>query len=162
MADAPEQTSSPRPDDGAADDQAPKQHGDGGFSFTDDGCRTEIRIGALLVLMAVFLWLWLGPATSTKLYFVGLPLLLVGVPIQAIQARREGRPGFPTKLGLVLTLGGLLMWPDLTYRVSVTGSLHAQPVAPMLVVAGAWMLLWWPVARLKPASAAPAPAEAAP
>jgi len=118
-----------------------------GFAFTTDGCRTDVRVGALLVLMAVFLWLWLGPGTSSKLYLIGAPLLLVGVPMQAIQARRHGRPGYPWRLGLALGLGGALMWPDLLYRERFDAALQVQPVAPLLVAAGAWILLWWPIAR---------------
>ncbi len=68
-----------------------------GFSFTDDGCRTEIRVGVLLVLAGMFLWLWLGPSTSIKLCWTGLPLVVIGVPIQAIQARRDGRPAFHSR-----------------------------------------------------------------
>ena len=115
------------------------------FTFTDDGCRTEIRVGTLIILAAVFLWLWLGPTTSSILYFVGLPLILIGVPLHALDTRKRGRPGYPLKLGLVLTIGGALMWPDLLFREVVTGPVHVQPVAPLLVSAGIWMLLWWPV-----------------
>lgn len=122
-----------------------------GFTFTEPGCRTEVRLGTLLVLGSVFLWLWLGPAISSLLYFIGLPLILVGAPLQAWQARRHARPGYPLKLAIVLTVGGAAMWPDLTYREVVGGPLHVQPVAPMLLVAGAWMLAWWPLARMLPA-----------
>ncbi|MDA3960599.1 MAG: hypothetical protein PF961_07395 [Planctomycetota bacterium] len=141
---------------GAAADQKPqaadnskraKKPKKDGFTFTEDGCRSEIRLGSLLILASVFLWLWLGPATSSLLYFVGLPLVLVGVPIQALQGRRFGRPGYPWKLALALTIGGAAMWPDLAYREVVGGSLQVQPVAPMLLVAGLWMLAWWPVSR---------------
>jgi uncharacterized membrane protein HdeD (DUF308 family) len=122
-----------------------------GFAFTTDGCRTDVRLGALLILMAVFLWLWLGPSWSSKLYLVGAPLLLWGVPMQALQARREGRPGYPWRLGLALGIGGALMWPDLTYRERYDAPLQVQPVAPLLAFAGAWILAWWPVARRRPA-----------
>jgi len=121
-----------------------------GFAFTTDGCRSDVRIGALLVLMAVFLWLWLGPSLSSKLYLIGTPLLLFGVPMQAIQARRDGRPGYPWKLGLALGIGGALMWPDLMYRERFDQALQVQPVAPLLTAAGAWILIWWPVARRRP------------
>lgn len=124
-----------------------------GFVFTDPGCRTEIRLGALLVLGAVFLWLFLGPVMCSRIYLLGAPLLLVGVPIQALQARRDGRPGFPWKLGLTMTIGGLMMaWggliglPDLRFRETVTGPVQTQPVGPLLAAAGAWILIWWPVA----------------
>lgn len=132
-------------------DQAQEQEKEG-FTFTDPGCRTEIRLGTLLMLAAVFLWLWLGPATSSLLYFIGLPLVLVGVPLQALQGRRFARPGYPLKLGLVLTLGGLAMMWDLRFREVVGGPLGVQPVAPMLFVAGLWMLAWWPVSRPRPAT----------
>jgi hypothetical protein len=117
------------------------------FTFTDAGCRVEVRVGALLVLAAVFLWLWLGPEKSGRLFLLGMPLLLVGIPIQAVQAR-SGRPGFPWKLGLAFTLGALLMWPDLRYREDVGPDvpIHVQTVVPLLLIAGAWILLWWPLA----------------
>ncbi len=118
-----------------------------GFAFTAPGCRTEVRVGALLVLMGLFLWLWLGPSTSIKLCWTGLPLVVIGVPIQAIQARRDGRPGFPWKLGLTLTIGAALMWKDLTYRELVGGPLLVQPIAPILLGVGLWILAWWPIAR---------------
>jgi hypothetical protein len=118
-----------------------------GFTFTDAGCRVEVRVGALLVLAAVFLWLWLGPEKSGRLYLLGMPLLLVGIPIQAFQAR-GGRPGFPWKLGLAFTLGALLMWPDLRYREDIGPDvpIHVQTVVPLLLIAGVWILLWWPLA----------------
>jgi hypothetical protein len=118
-----------------------------GFAFTDPGCRWDVRLGVLLVLAAVFLWLWLGPAKSSRLYLLGAPFLLYGVPMQAFQARRDGRPGFPWKVGLTMTIGGLLMWPDLMYQESITDKAHVQPVAYLLVIAGAWILAWWPLAR---------------
>lgn len=119
----------------------------GPFTFTDDGCRTEIRIGGLLVLAGVFGWLWLGPAKASTIYLLGLPLLLVGVPLQVRDAWRRARPGFPWKLGVALTAMGALMWPDLSYRTEVGGPLRVQELAPMLLVAGLWILVWWPLAR---------------
>lgn len=118
-----------------------------GFAFTDPGCRTDLRLGALIVLGAVFLWLWWGPSASSRLYLAGAALLLWGVPLQAIQARRDGRPGYPWKLGLAMALGGGVMWPDLRYRDIAGGDVHVQEVAPLLLFAGAWILAWWPVAR---------------
>ena len=132
--------------DGSAEDAATSAPKDG-FTFTQPGCRTEIRLGTLLVLASVFLWLWLGPSTSSLLYFVGLPMILVGVPIQAWQGRRFGRPGYPLRLGLVLTVGGLAMLPGIRYREMVGDSLHFQPIGPMIIVAGVWMLAWWPWSR---------------
>lgn len=128
------------------------------FAFTDDGCRTEIRLGGLLILAGVFLWLWLGPQTSSLLYFIGLPLVLIGVPIQAMQARRDGRPGYPWKLGLAFTLGGLAMCLDLRYREVVGATVDVQPVAPMLLAAGVWITAWWPFARRRPAVTVEVPA----
>ncbi len=129
-----------------------------GFVFTDPGCRTEVRLGALLVLAAVFLWLWWGPQNSSRLFLIGAPLLLVGVPIQALQSRR-GRPGYPWKLGLALGVGGALMWPDLRYRETPGGEILSQPIAPLLTFAGAWILAWWPVARVGAKPATPATVE---
>jgi hypothetical protein len=118
-----------------------------GFAFTDPGCRTEVRLGALLVLAAVFLWLFFGPVICSRIFMIGGPLLLIGVPIQALQARRDGRPGYPTKLGLVMAWGGIIGLPDLRYREAVGGPIETQPVGPLLAAAGLWILMWWPVAR---------------
>jgi hypothetical protein len=127
--------------------KAPASSASSGFCFTDPGCRTEVRLGALIILAAVFLWLWLGPTMSSRLYLIGAPLLLIGIPIQAIQARRDGRPGYPWKLGLAMAIGGALMWPDLRYRESPTGPVYVQEVSPLLLAAGVWILAWWPFAR---------------
>lgn len=131
------------------EEQAPAPAASTGFCFTDPGCRTEVRLGALIILAAVFLWLWLGPTTSSRLYMVGAPLLLIGIPIQAFQAKRHGRPGYPLKLGLTMAIGGALMWPDLRYREDITGPVHVQEVAPLLLAAGLWILAWWPMARTR-------------
>jgi hypothetical protein len=143
-------TPSSRPDQAPADaDTTPASAPTrgGGFTFTDPGCRTDVRLGALIVLGSVFLWLWWGPTNSSRLYLVGAILLLWGVPLQALQARSIGRPGFPWKLGLALAIAGGAMWPDLCYRETPSGALHWQEVAPLLVGAGVWILAWWPVAR---------------
>lgn len=116
-----------------------------GLTFTDPGCRTEVRIGALLMLGAIFMWLFLGPALSAKIYLLGVPLLLIGVPLQAIQGRKQNRPGFPWKLGVVFTLFGLVMIPDMLYREEIGGAISVQPMAPLLLAAGVWILAWWPV-----------------
>lgn len=134
---------------------------DDGFTFTDDGCRWEVRLAILLMLAAVFMWLWLGPSTSIKLYFAGVPLLLIGVPLQALQGR-QGRPGYPWKIGLVFPLLGLAMTWDLRYREAVDTAIAVLPVGPLLLVAGAWILAWWPVNGLRPAVVAgQAPIEGA-
>lgn len=112
------------------------------FTFTDGGCRTEVRLGLLLMLAAVFLWLWLGPTLSARLYLLGAPLLLVGIPLQAWQSRTMGRPGYPLKIGVILAIGGLLMWPDVLYRETVDGPLGVQPMAPLLVLPGLWIIAW--------------------
>lgn len=117
------------------------------FTFTDDGCRTEVRLGILIMLAAVFLWLWLGPSLSAKVYLLGVPLLAVGIPLQAIQARRQGRPGYPLKMGLVLLVGGALMWPDMLYREEIGGPLGVQPMAPLMLFPGLWIVGWWFYAR---------------
>jgi hypothetical protein len=118
------------------------------FTFTDDGCRTEVRLGGLLVAAGVFLWLWLGPPIAGKLCGAGMLLLLVGVPIQAVQTW-SGRPGYPWKLGLGMAVLGGAMWPDLTYRLHPDGPLAVQEIAWFLAGSGAWILLWWPVSRLR-------------
>jgi hypothetical protein len=125
-----------------------------GFAFTDAGCRTEVRLGGLLVLAAVFLWLFLGPAMCGRIFLVGAPLLLVGIPLQAWQGRTQGRPGYPWKLGVAFALMGAVMvlghWlglPDLCYRERVGGPLLVQPIGWLLAAAGIWILAWWPVAR---------------
>lgn len=130
------------------------------FCFTDPGCRTEVRLGALIILAAVFLWLFFGPTVCSRLYLIGAPLLFIGIPIQAIQARRDGRPGYPWKLGLALTLGGGFMWPDLRFRESITGPVHVQEIAPLLLAAGVWILLWWPYARTRSSTSTPAEEKA--
>ena len=123
----------------------------GAFCFTDPGCRTEVRLGALIILGAVFLWLFFGPTFCSRLYMVGAPLLLIGIPIQAIQSR-QGRPGYPWKLGLAITIGGAFMWPDLRYREVIGGPVHVQEIAPLLLMAGVWILAWWPVAGFRSSS----------
>lgn len=128
-------------------DALPKAAKRPAFTFTDPGCRTEVRAGGLLVLGAVFLWLWAGPTLASKIYLAGAALLVIGMPIQAFQAR-SGRPGFPWKMGVALTVLGLAMWPDLRFRETVGGPQRVQDIAWMLTGAGAWVLLWWPVAVL--------------
>lgn len=136
---------SPPPTDPQAVKPVASQGG-GAFCFTDPGCRTEVRLGALIILGAVFLWLFFGPTFCSRLYMVGAPLLLIGIPIQALQSR-QGRPGYPWKLGLAITIGGALMWPDLRYREVIGGPVHVQEISPLLLAAGIWILAWWPVAK---------------
>ena len=137
----PSTVPSPSPEQAPKPDQASKK----AFAFTDPGCRTDIRAGALLILGAVFLWLWFGPQTSAKIYLVGAPLLVWGVPWQALQAR-SGRPGFPWKLGVAMTILGVAMWPGLRFQNGPGEPIEVQIIAPLLTAAGAWILLWWPVA----------------
>ena len=146
MTDAASGTPSAAP--GAPPTAGPPSHvpASGGFSFTDAGCRTEVRAGALLVLAAVFMWLWMGPERASWLYLLGAPLLLVGIPIQAIQANH--RPGFPWKVGLSFTALALAMWKGLTYRdgIAPDAPLRVQIIFYLLLIAGLWVLAWWPVA----------------
>ncbi len=115
-------------------------------TVTDPGCRTDVRLGGLLVMGSVFLWLFAGPSLSAKFLMLGAVLLLWGVPAQAFQARK-GRPGYPWKMGLAFALLGLAMTPDLRYREEPGGPLGIQIMAPALAVAGLWILAWWPLAR---------------
>ncbi len=138
----------PTPASGAQPEGAAQEASEStGFAFTDPGCRSDVRLGALIVLGAVFLWLWWGPSASSRLYLSGAALLLFGVPLQAFQSRRDARPGYPWKLGLAMAIGGGVMWPDLRYRDIAGGPVHVQEVAPLLLIAGAWILAWWPLAR---------------
>ena len=115
-------------------------------TVTDPGCRTDVRLGGLLVMGSVFLWLFAGPSLSAKGLLLGAALLLWGVPAQALQARR-GRQGYPWKMGLAFTVLGLAMIPDLRYREEPGGPLGVQIMAPALAIAGLWILAWWPVGR---------------
>ena len=119
------------------------------ITVTDPGCRTDVRLGGLLVMGSVFLWLFAGPALSAKGLILGGLLLLWGIPAQAIQAR-SGRPGYPWKMGLAFAVLGLAMIPDLRYREVPGGPIGVQIMAPALAIAGLWVLAWWPVARRKP------------
>jgi membrane-bound ClpP family serine protease len=118
-----------------------------GFQFTIAGCRTELRLGALLVLAGTFLWLFLGPIWCTRLILVGLPLLYVGTVFQALEARR-GQPGYPLLLGVCMVILGAAMWYDLRYREAPGLPVQVMPVGPYLVAAGGWLLLWSPLAFL--------------
>lgn len=100
------------------------------------------------MLAAVFFWLWLGPPTSIKVAAVGAVLLLIGVPLQAIQARTSGRPGYPWKLAVIMTVFGAFMCNDLAFRNGIGEPVRLQEVAPMMLGSGLWMLLWLPLAWL--------------
>lgn len=115
------------------------------WSFTQDGCRSEIRLGALLVLAAVFVWL-MFPLVAGKLVAIGVPLILVGTLLQTRDAGR-GRPGYPVRLAVILTIYGAFATIDLSYRESVGGPLQFQPTALLLLLAGLWLLAFWPIAR---------------
>ncbi len=128
--------------DKPADAQAKKKKKDP-FCFTDPGCRTEVRLGALLTVGPIFLWMWLGPEKAVWLLVMGIPLLWSGIPIQAIQARKHGRPGYPWKLGIAFALLGGLMIPDQVSRVTPDGGLAMQIQAPLLCLSGLWILGWW-------------------
>ncbi len=116
------------------------------FTFTDGGCRWELRLGALLSLAACFLWQWLGAEYAGYLLMAGLPLVALGVPIQAWQSR-SGRPGYPLKLGLILAVMGAIMSYDLRYREVVDDGLAVQVAGPVLLAVGLYVLALWPLAR---------------
>ncbi len=117
------------------------------FTFTDDGCRSELRLGALLIAAGAFLWLFIGPTWATRLCLFGAPLLVIGSILQAVQARR-GLPGYPWKLALGFLILGVPMYFDLGYREVPGGELHRIAYGPILAAAGAWLALWWPLAVL--------------
>jgi hypothetical protein len=123
-------------------------------TFTDDGCRLEVRVGALLAIASVFLWQFLpgfvngGTTVCAFGWLAGTILVVAGIPIQALQAR-SGRPGYPWKLGLALcALGGAMLW-DLRFRDAPGAPLHLHQTAMMLSAPGLWIMLWWPVSRLR-------------
>jgi hypothetical protein len=114
--------------------------------ITDDGCRLEVRAGALLLVAACFLWQFAGPTWCVWGALVGLLLLAIGVPVQAFQAR-GGQPGYPWKLGLLLALFGGLQWFDLRYAETPGGPVLPAQTAVLMTVPGVWILLWGLVAR---------------
>ena len=76
----------------------------------------------------------------------GMALLAAGVPIQAVEAR-AGRPGYPWKLGLALAgFGACMLW-DLRFRDAPGLPVQLHQTAILMAAPGAWILLWWPVAR---------------
>ena len=134
-------------DQAADSDKKSKKEKKDPFSFTDPGCRTEVRLGALLTVGPIFLWLWLRPDTAVWILVIGLPLLWGGIPVQAMQARKEQRPGYPWKLGIAFTLLGALMIPDQMSQVVPGGTTSLQIQAPALCLSGIWILAWWFYAR---------------
>ena len=119
-----------------------------GFTFTDPGCRSDIRIGALLVCAAAFLWQFLGPQKAMMPMLVGVPLLLIGVPLQAMQVRKGLRPGYPWKLGVAMTIIGALMFPQQLYQERFDAAVEVvMPWIPGFLFCGIWILAWLPVAR---------------
>jgi hypothetical protein len=121
------------------------------FTFTDAGCRSELRLGGLLVLAGVFLWQWSLNLAQIAI-FCGLPLILIGVPLQVLDARRKGRPGYPWKLALTMSVIGCCLLADQFYRETYDGPLLlVVPWVPVLLFSGLWMLVGWPMARHRPA-----------
>lgn len=117
------------------------------WRFTDPGCRSDLRLGALLVVAGVFLWLFAGPKLCMLAIIAGAPLFLFGVAAQAVQAR-GGRPGFPWKLGIAMTVFGVAMCWDLRYREAVGQEVKVVANAVVMLAGGLWILLWWPVAAI--------------
>ncbi|MEK7413016.1 MAG: hypothetical protein AAB263_06845 [Planctomycetota bacterium] len=114
--------------------------------FTRPGCRTELRLGALLVLAGTFLWNFVGPTMAIKIALAGIPLVLIGTVLQALGI--GSKRGFPWKLGLsMLILGGAMCY-DFRYRDVPGGPLLLVLVGPILASAGLWITLWWPIATL--------------
>ncbi len=123
-----------------------------GFTFTDDGCRVELRLGILLVIAATFLWQFLATSASSSIAhimaFLGLGLMLIAIPLQALDAKKYSRPGYPIKIGIIFTVMGLLMLADNMYRERWDESLHIIfPWGVLLPITGTWTLLWWPISR---------------
>ena len=132
----------PTPDAAAAAGPAAKK---ASFAFPPAACRSELRLGALLVLAGTFLWNFVGPTWAMRVAVVGAPLLLVGVVMQALAARR-GLPGMPWKLGVAMLILGVAMTWDFRYRDLPGGPMGVVLVGPILAVSGAWILLWLPFA----------------
>ncbi len=115
------------------------------LQFTLPGCRTELRLGALLVLSGTFLWNFAGPSLAVKLAVVGLPLLIVGATLQAMISAKQGIDAYPWKLAVAMLILGLPMTFDFRYRDAPGEAVQYVLVGPILAVAGAWLALWWPV-----------------
>lgn len=119
------------------------------LQFTHPGCRTELRVGALLVLAGTFLWNFAGPSLAMKLALAGLPLLAIGAVLQAL----KGTQGYPWRLAVAMLLLGLPMCWDFRYRDLPGGPVHLLLIGPILAVSGAWLALWWPLAARNQARA---------
>jgi hypothetical protein len=115
------------------------------LQFTLPGCRTELRLGALLVLAGAFLWNFAGPALAMKLAILGLPLLAVGAALQALLSARRGIDAYPWKLAVAMLILGVPMCWDVRYRDVPGEAVQLLLVGPILALAGAWLALWWPV-----------------
>lgn len=118
------------------------------LQFTLPGCRTELRLGALLVLAGTFLWNFAGPSLAMKLAIVGLPLLVVGAALQALLSARQGVDAYPWKLAVAMLLLGVPMCFDFRYRDAPGAEVQLLLVGPILAVAGGWLALWWPVSAM--------------
>lgn len=123
------------------------------MQFTYPGCRTELRVGVLLLLSGTFLWNFAGPALAIKLALAGAPLLAFGAVMQALGTPRS----YPWKLAVAMLALGLPMCWDFRFRDDPSGELQLLLVGPLLAGAGAWLALWWLVAAMR----RPAPVEAA-
>ncbi len=118
------------------------------LQFTLPGCRTELRLGALLVLSGTFLWNFAGPSLAMKLAVIGLPLLVVGAALQALLSARQGVDAYPWKLAVAMLILGVPMCFDFRYRDAPGAELQLLLVGPILAVAGGWLALWWPVSAM--------------
>lgn len=139
------------PADGQAEEKKPRKPW---LQFTHPGCRTELRVGALLILAGTFLWNFAGPTLAMRLALIGLPLLAVGAVLQAMRPA----PGYPWKVALAMLALGLPMCWDFRYRDMPGGPVELLLIGPILACSGAWLMLWWPVATLRLRRQAGAPA----
>lgn len=127
---------------------APASARRGLLQFTLPGCRTELRIGALLVLAGTFLWNFAGPTLAIRIAVLGLPLLAAGAVLQALQARRTPE-SYPWKLAVAMLVLGLPMCWDFRFRDAPGEPVQMLLVGPILAASGAWLALWWAVAALR-------------